>query len=116
MAACSCTLFASYPVRQFIQLVSTYGVLVILRIKRWNYRNSNIKEPHFEAYSSVKEIKHTRQRMGFPGGGALVENLSANVGDSGDVGLIPGLGRSPGEGNGNPLQYSCLENFMDRGG
>ena len=33
----------------------------------------------------------------------------------GGLGLIPGLGRSPGEGNGNPLQYSCLENFMDRG-
>ena len=35
--------------------------------------------------------------------------------NSGDQGLIPGLGRSPGEGNGNPLQYSCLENSMDRG-
>ena len=34
---------------------------------------------------------------------------------AGDAGLIPGLGRSPGEGNGNPLQYSCLENPMDRG-
>ena len=34
---------------------------------------------------------------------------------SGDLGLIPGSGRYPGEGNGNPLQYSCLENFMDRG-
>ena len=43
---------------------------------------------------------------------ALVENLPANTGDAG---LIPGLGRSPGEGNGNPLQYSCLENSMDRG-
>jgi len=35
--------------------------------------------------------------------------------NAGDLGLIPGLGRSPGEGNGNPLQYSCLENSMDRG-
>ena len=35
--------------------------------------------------------------------------------NAGDVGLRPGSGRSPGEGNGNPLQYSCLENFMDRG-
>ena len=35
--------------------------------------------------------------------------------DVGDLGLIPGWGRSPGEGNGNPLQYSCLENPMDRG-
>ena len=49
--------------------------------------------------------------MGFPGGSA-VKNLPANAGDTG---LIPGLGRSPGEGNGNPLQYFCLENSMDRG-
>ena len=49
--------------------------------------------------------------MGFSGGSA-VRNLPADVRDAG---LIPGLGRSPGEGNGNPLQYSCLENFMDRG-
>ena len=41
--------------------------------------------------------------------------MLANVGDTGDVGLIPGSGRAPGEGNGNPLQYSCLENPMDRG-
>ena len=51
---------------------------------------------------------------GFPGG-VVVENLPASAGDAGDAGLIPGLGRSPGEGNGNPLQYSCLENSMDRG-
>ena len=44
----------------------------------------------------------------------LVKNLPSNVGDAGDVGLIPGLGRFPGVGNGNPLQYSCLENSMDR--
>ena len=45
----------------------------------------------------------------------MVKNLHANAGDARDAGLIPGLGRSPGEGNGNPLQYSCLENPMDRG-
>ena len=44
----------------------------------------------------------------------VVKNLPANAGDARDVGLIPGLGRSPGEGNGNPLQYSCLENPMNR--
>ena len=42
----------------------------------------------------------------------MVKNMPANAGD---LGLIPGLGRSLGEGNGNPLQYSCLENPMDRG-
>ena len=47
-------------------------------------------------------------------GGAVVKN-PANAGDTGDVGLIPGSGRSPEVGNGKPLQYSCLENPMHRG-
>ena len=51
--------------------------------------------------------------MGFPGG-AVVKNPLAGAGDTGDVGLIPRSGRSPGEENGIPLQYSCLENPMDR--
>ena len=45
-----------------------------------------------------------------------VKNPAANAGDIRDAGLIPGLGRAPGEGNGNPLRCSCLENPMDRGG
>ena len=44
-----------------------------------------------------------------------VKNQPANAGDIGDMGSLPGAGRSPGEGNGNPLQYACLENPMDRG-
>ena len=44
----------------------------------------------------------------------MVKNLSANVGDTRDTGLIPVLGRSPGGGHDNPLQYSCLENPIDR--
>ena len=51
---------------------------------------------------------------GFPRG-TVLKNLPAKAGDLRDVGSIPGLGRSPGVGNGNPLQYSCLENSMDRG-
>ena len=45
----------------------------------------------------------------------VVKNLPADAGDVRDVGLIPGLGRAPGGGHGNPLQYSCLKNPMDRG-
>ena len=45
----------------------------------------------------------------------VAKNLPANARDLGDKGLIPGSGRSPGGGHGNPLQYSCLENPMDRG-
>ena len=52
--------------------------------------------------------------MGFLGG-SVVNNLSSNARDSGSPDSILRLGRSPGEGNGNPLQYSCLENPMDRG-
>ena len=52
--------------------------------------------------------------MGFPGG-SVVKDPPANAGDTGDLGSIPGPGRSPGEGNGNPLHYSCLENPMDGG-
>jgi len=52
--------------------------------------------------------------MGFPGGSVGKEPAS-NAGDTRDMGSIPGMGRSPGEGNGNPLQYSCLGNPMDRG-
>ena len=49
--------------------------------------------------------------MGFPGG-LVVKNLLVSAGDTG---LIPGLGRTPGKESGNPLQYSCLGNTMDRG-
>ena len=45
----------------------------------------------------------------------MVKDSPANARDSGDAGLTPGSGRSPGEGNGNPLQYSCLENPTDGG-
>ena len=56
---------------------------------------------------------HLNVHASFPGG-SLIKNPPATAGDGRDVGLIPGLGRSPGEGNGNPLQYLCLRNFMDR--
>ena len=51
---------------------------------------------------------------GFPGD-SVVKNMPAKARDTGDIVSIPGSERSPGEGNGNPLQYSCLENSMDRG-
>ena len=59
------------------------------------------------------ELKYTYYyiQKGFPGGSAGKESAC----NAGDPGWIPGSGRSPGEGNGNPLQYSCLENPMDKG-
>ena len=57
------------------------------------------------------EFAFSNTLLGFPGG-LMVKNPPANAGEAG---LIPGSGRSPGEGNGNSLQYSCLGNPMDRG-
>ena len=54
---------------------------------------------------------HMDMQGGFPGG----SEVKASDSNAGDPGLIPGLGRSPGEGNGNPLHYSCLESLMDGG-
>ena len=59
----------------------------------------------------TRESARIQILMGFPGGSDGKESAC----NAGDQGLIPGSGRSPGEGNGNPLQYSCLENSMDRG-
>ena len=52
--------------------------------------------------------------MGFPDGSVGKESV-CSAGDTGDVGSIPGSGKFPGGGHSNPLQYSCLENLMDRG-
>ena len=59
-------------------------------------------------------IRVNAKKEGFPDG-AAVKNPPANAGDARQVGSIPGSGRSPGEGNGNPLQYFRLGNLMDRG-
>ena len=65
-------------------------------------------------FANDTELRITEGRMGFLAG-LVVKNLPANEGDIRDMGPIPGSGRSPGGEHGNPLQYSCLENSMDRG-
>ena len=55
-----------------------------------------------------------KQQTGFSGG-SVIKNPPANAGDTGDLGSVSVLGKSPGGGHGDPLQYSCLENPMDRG-
>ena len=62
----------------------------------------------------VKNRFIVKPTVGLPGG-ASGKEPPANPGDSRDMGSIPGSGRSPGGGHGNPLQYSCLENSIDRG-
>ena len=64
--------------------------------------------------SLVLQIVLSTHCWGFPGG-TVVKNPPANAGATEAVGSIPGPGRSPGGGNGNPLQCSCLENSMERG-
>ena len=68
-------------------------------------------QSHKPCAVAQKRINNTHTHKGFPGG-SEVKVSACNVGD---LGLIPGSGRSPGEGNDNPLQYSCLENPMDGG-
>ena len=63
---------------------------------------------------TVTELYQSLHSYGFPGG-TVVKNPPANAGDTRDMGLIPGSERSPVVGNGNPLQYSFLEDSMDRG-
>ena len=81
--------------------------LVILPLQVWN-------EGPWGTFFSIDLCLYLYPRflkLGFPGGSVGKESAC----DAGDTGLIPELGRYPGEGNGNPLQYSCLENSMDRG-
>ena len=83
--------------------------MAILILERLDFRSKNIirdTEAHL--------IKQSPHLWGFPGG-AVIKNLLASAGDTGDIGSVPGLERSCGEGNGNSLQYSCLEKSMNRG-
>ena len=74
--------------------------------------NIQIIQSQSESPSGIYFLKIIQ--LGFPGC-KVVKNLHASAGDERDVGLIPEQGRSPGVGNGNPLQYSCLENSTNRG-
>ena len=62
----------------------------------------------------IRVVFNFHHDSGSPGS-ALVKNLPAKAGDARDVSSVSGSGRSPGEGNGSPLQYSCLENLVDGG-
>ena len=73
------------------------------------------KWPKFHLFSWIKlDLVLLTWLRGLPGS-TMVKTLPANAGDSGDSGSIPGVGRSPRGGNGNPFHYSCLENPVDRG-
>ena len=80
-------------------------------IHRNKQRELNIMEKNLK--ENIYAYICTHRDMGFPGG-TVVKNPPANAGDAGDAGLIPGSGRSPGVGSGSLLQYSWLENSMNR--
>ena len=65
--------------------------------------------------SPLSEMMIPTKEWGFPGGSVVKKKKNSTACNAVDLGLIPGLGRSPGEGNGNPLQYFCLGNPMERG-
>ena len=80
------------------------------RLQKINSRLPKGKKANLEFLNQSLKVQHI-ESMGFPGG----SNGKESACSAGDSGLIPGSGRSPGEENGNPLQYFCLENPMDRG-
>ena len=106
---CCILAFALVKYRQGIQ---KRGASLVAQLVK---KPSSIQETQFSSW--VRKIPWRRDRLpppvflGFPSGSDGKES-AYNVGD---LGLIPGLGRSPGRGHGNPLQYSCLENCRDRG-
>ena len=81
------------------------------------YRNYNSVESNQNSNENQCTLKKTKadRVVNIPLDGLSGKESACNAGDTGDVGSIPGLGRSLGRGNDNPLQYSCLENPMDRG-
>ena len=74
-------------------------------------RNAGLEEAQAGIKIAGRNINNLRNAEGFPGG----SEVKASACNAGDLGSIPGSGITPGEGNGNPLQYSCLENPMDGG-
>ena len=94
----------------------TVGVLVLLLILEENLSNFSLLSMMSAvglSYAASIMLRYFPP-MGLPAG-SVVKNPPVNAADTGDMGLIPGSGRSPGGGNGNPLQYSCLENSTNRG-
>ena len=74
----------------------------------WLIQTNSLRWKHTNIFNTFLAINTSQVVL-------VIKNPRDNAGDKRDAGSIPGSGRAPGEGNGNPLQYSCLENPMDRG-
>ena len=107
-----------FPLIQFnyicsqIKQANIKGTKILTQLGLWNFQDLS---PTYSFFSTVAKqnlvvnLPIAGTKRGLPGG-SMVKNPPANAWDAGDTGLIPGSGKSPGRGNGNPLQYSCLEN------
>ena len=96
-----------------IEELALIDIFRTLHQKNKTKQNKKTQSTHSYQVDTEHSLGFTKigTKLGFPGG----SKDKASACNLGDLGLIPGLGRSPGEGNGNPLQHSCLENPMDRG-
>ena len=97
-----------------VSVVSASPSYLTLSLFPINFRIQRRDGHHFDLFVSLQrplQILISCSVAGFPGG----SEVKVSAWNAGDPGLIPGLGRSPGEGNDNPLQYSCLENPMEGG-
>ena len=93
-------------------LLSSYFFLPLFQTKDTIWKEETTSSAHVQSEElRSSSSKASLVAWGFPGG----SEVKASARNSGDPGSIPGSGRSPGEGNGNPLQYSCLENPMEGG-
>ena len=112
------TKMKGFPPSNFGTIWASQRLMSVIEYKHWVNKNLQVY-PMFKIFKRKKRCTLCSgmhiEGMGFSHGSA-VKNLPANAGDTGDMGSILGSGKSPGIRNGNSLQYSCLENFMDRRG
>ena len=91
------------------------GNCKLRNLSKMHWSHLPLCSKYYTSHQLFEAVTHSLTHYkGFPGG-SVIKNVPANAGAAGNAGSIPGLGRSPGEGTDNLLQYSCLENSMDRG-
>ena len=114
---CGHVMFSYSTLKTSLVAQTVKGLPTMRETRVQSLGQEDLLEKGMAAYSSILASrtshpkKELKEILGFPGG----SEVKASACNAGDMGSIPGSGRSPKEGNGNPLQYSCLEVFMDGG-
>ena len=93
--------------------MATHSSILAWRIP-WTEKPGGLQTMGSQKSDTTERLTHNTQQRMLLNGLQMVQLVKNPPANAGDAGSIPGSGRSPGEGNGNPLQYSCLENSMDR--